>query len=80
MTGHQVMDSAAGWHGMPLVFQPALNLAGPPACVGGMGDAQQVGRDVRGLVRRMTRCPGAVLKTVSAIFSPAAKPLIGGGR
>lgn len=45
MAGHEVMDGAESRHAVPLVFQPALNIAGAPALMSGTGHTQQ-GRDV----------------------------------
>ncbi len=42
VAGHHVMDGAEGGHTVSLVFEPALNLAGPPAFMAGMRHAQKV--------------------------------------
>lgn len=47
VTGHQVMDGAAGGHAVSLVFEPALKLACAPAFMTGMRHAQQVSDVVR---------------------------------
>ncbi|VTP12925.1 hypothetical protein PUATCC27989T_00743 [Phytobacter ursingii] len=80
VAGHQVVHGAERGQNVSAVLKPALNLTGAPAFMGAVGHAQQVRHTVIGSPGRMERRTGTVGKTGGTFLSPAAKPLVAGGR